>query len=102
MAAITTVEVVADWLDRSATDERVIRAFNAAHTYVLDRCTWPDGEPPPDDLVMAVCFQTARVLERRNSPDGTIGVNEFGVVRVGTRDADVADLMGPWRQPVIG
>lgn len=91
----------------------VERAWAAATAYVWNRIVpWyePDSEgnppapvpPAPGDLVQAVLLLTARYLARRNSPDGFLGMSEFGVARVPTVDRDVEALIGPYRPVVFG
>lgn len=77
-------------------------AHNAAESYVAERCRIPVGPVVPGDLVQAVRLLTARYLARRNSPDGTLGMSEFGVGRIATVDRDVEALIGPYRRVVFG
>lgn len=108
---ITTLEDVQAWLGTGHGDE-VEGAYRAAESYVGKRVRWaagptdpddPDTWPPaPDDLVQAVKFQTARYLARRSSPDGFVGMGEFGPARVPVTDRDVQNLMDPYRRVVMG
>lgn len=111
---ITTVEVVTGWLRSnklpgSVGDDQIQLAYQSAEDYVGRRVRWvitapAEGEPyppAPGDLVLAVCLQTARYLARRNSPDGFVGSDEMGPVRIGGRDYDVAGLMAPYRPVVV-
>ena len=84
-------------------------AYDAAEAYVGKRCRWAvpvDGETAataaPADLVQAVKLQTARMLQRRQSPDGLIGMGDLGVARVPVADRDVDALMRPYRRVVFG
>lgn len=83
-------------------------AYEAAEAYVAKRCRWAvpgAGEswpPAPADLVQAVKLQTARMLVRRNSPDGLVGMGDLGVGRVPISDRDVDALMRPYRRVVFG
>lgn len=89
----------------NATD--VEAAWKAAEAYVGKRVRWgePDPEgnwpPAPDDLVQAVTLLTRRYLARKSSPDGFVGMGEFGPARVPTSDRDVQLLIGPYRQAVV-
>lgn len=111
---ITTVEIVTGWLRSnrvagSLGDDQIETAYAAAEDYVGRRVRWVITEPAvgdtypdaPNDLVLAVCLQTARYLARRNSPDGFVGTDDMGPVRVGGRDYDVAGLMAPYRPAVV-
>lgn len=93
--------------------DAVRRAWEAATAYVWNRIVpWyvPDSEgnppapvpPAPADLVQAVLLLTARYLARKNSPDGFLGMGEFGPARVPAVDRDVEALIGPYRPVVFG
>lgn len=104
--AVTTVEVVAAYCDREVTDPQLVEAWKAAESYVLDRCDWdgmgaPLNEPAPDALVRAVELLTGRYLARRSSPDGFLGMGEFGPARVPVSDRDVDRLIFPHRKAVL-
>lgn len=77
-------------------------ARNAAEAYIGHVCRVPDTLPAPGDLVQAVRLLVARLLARRNSPDGTLGMSEFGVGRIATVDRDIAQLIAPYRRVVFG
>lgn len=60
---------------------------------------WP---AVPQAVEQACLIQAASVFTRRNSPNGTIGSTDFGVVRVGVRvDPDVAKLLEPYRKHAV-
>ena len=105
--AITTDTVVTQWLRSnkapgSLDPDQILTAYKAAEAYVAKRIRpIVEGDPVPDDLVLAVCLQTARFLARRNSPEGTIATEDFGPVRVGGRDYDVSALIGPYQPAVV-
>lgn len=114
--SITTEETVQDWLAAANLGGLpaaiVTAAYQAAEAYVGKRCRWaipPVDEtavwvwpPAPDDLVLAVCMQTARLLARRQSVDGFVGMGEFGPARVTVTDRDVSALMDPYRVVTFG
>lgn len=56
----------------------------------------------PDDVQEACLILSAALYERRNSPDGTIGVDGFGAVRIGRQDPDVARLLAPYCKLRVG
>lgn len=108
MATITTHDQAIAWFPKAPTGD-VERAWRAAEGFIADRCRWPalasDGTPldPPGALVEAVHLLIARLLARRNSPDGVVGVgDEFGPVRITHVDRDVMALIAPYRPVVFG
>lgn len=107
--AVTSVDDVAAWLNKTVSGT-ITDAYESAEAYVKVRCTWatpdpddPDWEWPaaPDDLAQAVRLLTARYLQRRNSPDGTVGMGDLGIVRVPGIDRDIERCMAPWRRVVM-
>lgn len=111
---ITTLDVVREWIGASnltgLTEGTISRAYRSAESYVGTRCEWavPPADdlawvwpPAPDDLVQAVAMQTARLLARRQSVDGFVGMGEFGPARVTFTDRDIDRLMAPWRRVVM-
>lgn len=54
-------------------------------------------ETVPDDVERACRIKAAHLYRRKDSPDGTAGTGEFGVVRISRfEDPDVAMLLGPY------
>ena len=52
---------------------------------------------------LATLIQAARLFKRKESPEGVLGGNDFGIVRVGTRvDPDVEMLLAPYRYLRVG
>lgn len=108
--AITNPDHVVTWTGYNGTadDQVFLDAWNAAEQYVANRCTWPTvdvtGQPvaPPGDLVQAVNLLTARYLDRRNSPNGVVGLGDLGAVTLPSADVDVKALLGPYRRVVFG
>lgn len=102
--SIATIEQVAQYTERATSDPNLIKAWNSAENYISVRCSWPDSEidEAPESLVQAVLLLTARYLARRASPDGFIGMTEFGPARVPVNDRDVDRLMAPYRNTVLG
>lgn len=107
MAAVTTVEHVLSVLGIKPSPQAQ-QAYASAEAAVAKSCRWPatdaagEEHDAPADLVQAVVLRTARYLARRNSPEGVVGVNEFGPVRISTVDRDIEDLEAPWRPVVFG
>ena len=102
--AVTTLAEVAGALEVPATLPRLLVAWQSAEGYVAARCRWtPDAAGnPPAELVQAVILLTGRHLARYNSPDGIVGVADFGTARLPAQDADVRALIAPWRAMVFG
>lgn len=99
MALVSDEQLLA-WFPNEDPVEREL-ARDAADAYILGRCVIPAGLPPAD-LVQAERLLIARYLSRRNSPDGMVGMSEFGPARITTVDADVRALIGPYRRVVFG
>lgn len=100
--AITSVEHVANVLHLTSHDDPTLQqSYQAAEAQVASACRVPpvpDGETAPQALVMAVVLRTARLLARRDSPTGVLGVGELGPVRLARIDQDVEALEAPWRK----
>ncbi len=60
---------------------------------------WP---AVPDQIKEACLIRAARLFKRRESPDGTVGAGDFGVIRVGRYDPDYASLIEPFIIPGFG
>lgn len=66
-----------------------------------------DGDPwgwpaIPDAVHEASLIQGARLLKRRKSPEGVVGLNMFGTVRMGRLDPDVKRMVKPYRLRTVG
>lgn len=59
--------------------------------------TWGWAAAPPS-IEQACLLLAARIYRRRQSPEGVIGFGEFGAVRLTRQDADVADLLMPYKK----
>lgn len=93
-------EQLAKWFPQEPPTE-VGMHRDAAEAYITRRCRIPEGTPPAD-LVEAVRLLVARYLARRSSPDGTLGMSEFGAGRIATIDRDIEGLIAPYRPVVFG
>lgn len=68
--------------------------------------TWPSvgvqvigipGWPAvPNDVIEGQKIWCARLFERKNSPNGIAGSSDFGPIRVGRMDPDVADMLADY------
>lgn len=60
---------------------------------------WPEI---PDQVREATLIQTARILKRKDSAEGVVGMDQFGMVRVSGRpDPDVEHLLVNLRHPHV-
>lgn len=89
-------------LEPNGPDEPVLEAaLRAAVDYGVRRLAHRYGteaEDLPEAAHQACLLHAARLYRRRDSLDGTAGWGELGVVRIATRDYDVAglyDAVGP-------
>lgn len=112
---ITSLEEVAKWVRSgnlagvgTITTQSMEMAYTAAEAYVGSRVRWALGPalggewpPAPGDLVLAVALMTARLIARRNSPDGMTASDELGPVAIAGSDRDVQALMAPYRRVVL-
>lgn len=57
--------------------------------------------PVPSDVVEAGYLLTNRLMSRRNSPDGVVGVSDMGTSTIVAKDADISGLLGPWLATVL-
>jgi hypothetical protein len=61
---------------------------------------WPEV---PEAVHRATLIQGARIFKRKEAPEGIIGLNQFGVLRVAGRpDPDYVALLLPYRLVVVG
>lgn len=63
----------------------------------------PAGQPapPPDDVVQVGYLWVNRLLSRRNSPDGVVGVADMGTATIRSYDADIRTLLSPYTEMVV-
>jgi hypothetical protein len=61
---------------------------------------WPEF---PDGIVSASKLQAARIVKRKEAPEGVLGLGAFGVtVRMGRNDPDVMAAIAPYRLRSLG
>jgi len=92
-----------DWARISDTrdDEAIDGALSAVQEAVVARAPSLATAPCPTDVQYGVLLWTNRLLSRRNSPDGIVGVADLGVATISKADGDVYRLLSPWIEPVI-
>jgi hypothetical protein len=61
----------------------------------------PDPPPPPDDVMEASLLWVNRLLARRNSPDGVVGVSDLGTAQILPQDTDIKRLLSPYTAMVV-
>jgi hypothetical protein len=84
-------------------DTSITASLDAATAAVLSRCPALSTDAEcPDDVAEAVLLWTNRLVARRNSPTGVVGIDETGQALVPGRDPDIAKLLSPWREQVLG
>lgn len=59
---------------------------------------WPTV---PDDVKFAALILASRLFKRKDSPEGILGFNDFGSVRLSPQDRDVVALLTPYRRRVV-
>lgn len=88
---------VTDTVDDVAIDQALLAVEEAT----IARCPSLAAIPCPNDVRYAVLLWTNRVLNRRNSPDGIVGVADLGVATISNWDKDIVQMLAPWIEPVI-
>lgn len=103
MATIPTADelgVFANVKNPTTEQEAMLEEANeTAIELVLDRCresTVSSSSPVaiPQVVRFGIFLQGALLFDRRNSPQGVAGFNEFGAVRTLSIDPQVEDLLG--------
>jgi hypothetical protein len=92
------VELSTDTVDDVAI-QAAIDAIDAKFTQLLREGTLTD--PVPADVVEAGLLYVNRLLSRRNSPDGVVGVSDLGTATIQPYDADIKKLVGPHLATVL-
>lgn len=83
-------------------DDTVEAALDAVRAAVIARCpTLAAVDEVPADVAYACLLWCNRLVARRNSPDGVVGVGDMGVANIGRWDPDVGRLLAPWTAPVL-
>jgi len=82
-------------------DVAIDQALSAVMEATVARCPLLAALACPNDVRYAVLLWTNRVLNRRNSPDGIVGVADLGVATIASTDKDVVQMLRPWLDPVI-
>jgi hypothetical protein len=96
----------ADVTDDAAISEAVAAStealeLRAPRAFALDAEGAPVYPTPPAGIHQAGLLLTNRLMARRNSPDGIVGVSDMGTARVLSYDADITALVAPWTAAVV-
>lgn len=97
------VDEYKDWarIRDSSDDVAIDQALSAVQEAIVSRAPTLATADCPTDVLYAVLLWTNRLLSRRNSPDGIVGVADLGVATIAKADRDVLQLISPWLEPVI-
>jgi len=96
---------ITDTTDDAAIDEAVSAAtesvqLRAPAAFTTDPITG-DPDPVPRAVKQAGLLLANRLMARRNSPDGVVGVSDMGTATILSYDADIGALLGPWTGMVV-
>lgn len=93
-----------DWskVSDTADDVAIDQALSAAKAAIVARCPTLLSAPCPSDVLYGCLLWTNRLLVRRQSPEGVVGVADLGIVNIASRDRDIAQMLSPWLEVVIG
>jgi hypothetical protein len=97
------VDQYKDWARISDTrdDVAIDQALSAVQEAIVARASALLSAACPTDVQYATLLWTNRLLSRRNSPDGIVGVADLGVATISRQDRDVLQLLSPWLDAVI-
>jgi hypothetical protein len=98
-----TVDEYKDWarIRDTSDDVAIDQALSAVMEAIVARAPTLATADCPTDVLYAVLLWTNRLLSRRNSPDGIVGVADLGVATIAKADRDVLQLLSPWIAPVL-
>jgi len=98
-----TVDEYKDWarIRDTSDDVAIDQALSAVMEAIVARAPTLTIADCPQDVLYATLLWTNRLLSRRNSPDGIVGVADLGVATISRQDRDVLQLLSPWLEPVL-
>jgi hypothetical protein len=96
---------ISDTTDDAAIDEAVSAAaesvqLRAPAAFTVDPDTGV-ADPVPRAVKQAGLLLANRLMARRNSPDGVVGVSDMGTATILSYDADISAMLGPWTGMVV-
>lgn len=84
-------------------DVAIDEALQAVEIAVVSRCSMLETVTAcPPDVQYAVKLWTNRLLSRRNSPDGIVGVADLGIATISKFDKDITQMLNPYLDMVLG
>jgi hypothetical protein len=92
-----------DWskVSDTADDVAIDQALSAAKQAIVARCPGLASAACPPDVLYGCLLWTNRLLVRRQSPEGVVGVADLGIVNIASRDRDIGQMLAPWTEPVL-
>lgn len=96
----------ADTADDAAISDAVDAAAEAVEiwaplAFIYDPDTG-DLNPVPRMAVQGALLLVNRLMSRRNSPDGVVGVADMGATTILAYDSDITRMLSPWTEMVLG
>lgn len=82
-------------------DVAIDQALSAVKVAIVARCPVLGTAACPPDALYACLLWTNRVLVRRQSPEGIVGIADMGALRITGKDTDIVQMLAPWTEPVI-
>lgn len=82
-------------------DPAIDQALAAVTSSIVERCPLLLTEACPYEAQYATLLWVNRLLSRRNSPDGIVGVADLGIATVSRADKDILQMLSPWLDQVI-
>ena len=99
------VDEYKDWArikpDDVRDDVAIDQALSAVASAIVSRCPVLVDALCPPEVVYASLLWTNRLLSRRNSPDGIVGVQDIGIATISRTDKDILQMLSPWVEVVI-
>lgn len=82
-------------------DAAIDQALAAVTSSIIERCPPLLAIACPYEVQYATLLWVNRLLSRRNSPDGIVGVADLGIATVSRADKDILQMLSPWLEQVI-
>ena len=90
-----------DTTDDAAIAEVVAAAMERIESVAVKAFTDDTLARVPWTVHEAGLLQANRLMARRNSPDGVVGVSDMGTATVLSYDADITQNLSQWTVPVV-
>lgn len=95
-----TMDDVAIQANIDAVDAKFRKILNVWNP-VVSQPIAPSPDPFPADVTEAGLLYVNRLLSRRNSPDGVVGVSDVGTATILPQDSDIKKLLGSYLNTVL-